>query len=177
KADDIETAHTTVDQMETAEKNIDQLFRMEQGDADVRRRQLGELHEDMLAAALGTEDERLAAEARALDARADELSRDTQAADFMDRYARLVVDYRLVVEAIRAREMADVEAADDAGDRHAPRLYDRDWRAGYGYNGFVPFYVVSSWHAHDVQAAQAASSTNTSYSNASFSGGGGSSGY
>ncbi|AWH94398.1 DUF5129 domain-containing protein [Dietzia psychralcaliphila] len=178
KAADIETAHTTVDQMETAEKNIDQLFRMEQGDADVRRRQLGELHEDMLAAALGTEDERLAAEAKALDARADELSKDTQAADFMDRYARLVVDYRLVVEAIRVREMSDVEAADDAGDRHAPRLYDRDWRAGYGYNGFVPFYVVSSWHAHDVQAAEAASSaTNTSYSNASFSGGGGSSGY
>lgn len=177
KAGDIDTAHTTVDQMITAEQNIDQLFRMEQGDADVRRRQLGELHEDMLAAALGTKDERLAAEARALDARADELARDTQAPDFMGRYARLVVDYRLVVEAIRAREMADVEAADDAGDRHAPRLYDRDWRAGYGYNGFVPYYVVSSWHAHDVQAAQSASSTNTGYSNASFSGGGGSSGY
>ncbi|MDV8002087.1 DUF5129 domain-containing protein [Rhodococcus sp. IEGM 1408] len=178
KAADIETAHTTVDQMETAEKNIDQLFRMEQGDADVRRRQLGELHQDMLAAALGTKDERLAAEARALDSRADELSRDTAAPDFMDRYARLVVDYRIVVEAIRAREMSDVEAAEDAGDRHAPRLYDRDWRAGYGYNGFVPFYVVSSWHSHDVQAAEAAtSSTNTGYSNASFSGGGGSSGY
>ena len=177
KADDIETAHTTVEQMEIAEQNIDELFRMEQGDADVRRRQLGELHEDMLAASLGTEDERLAGEARALDARADELARDPLAADFMDRYARLVVDYRIVVEAIRAREMADVEAADDAGDRHAPRLYDRDWRAGYGYNGFVPFYVVSSWHAHDVQAAQAASSTTTSYSNTSFSGGGGSSGY
>lgn len=178
KAADIETAHTTVDQVETAERNIDQLFRMEQGDADVRRRQLGELHQDMLAAALGAKDERLAAEARALDSRADELSRDTAATDFMDRYARLVVDYRIVVEAIRAREMSDVEAAKDAGDRHAPRLYDRDWRAGYGYNGFVPFYVVSSWHSHDVQAAQAAtSSTNTSYSNASFSGGGGSSGY
>jgi len=179
KAGEIETAHTTVDQMEAAEGNIEQLFRMEQGDADVRRRQLGELHEDMLAAALGTGDERLAAEARALDARADELTRDTAAPDFMDRYARLVVDYRLVVEAIRAREMADVEAADDAGDRHAPRLYDRDWRAGYGYNGFVPYYVVSSWHQHDVQAAEAASSssTTTSYSNSSFSGGGGSSGY
>lgn len=179
RAADIDTAHTTVDQMEVAEKNIDELFRMEQGDADVRRRQLGELHEDMLAAALGTKDERLAAEARALDARADELSRDTAAPDFMDRYARLVVDHRIVVEAIREREMADVEAAKDAGDRHAPRLYERDWRAGYGYQGFVPYYVVSSWHAHDVQAAQAASSssTTTSYSNASFSGGGGSSGY
>ena len=176
-AADIETAHTTVDQMETAEKNIDQLFRMEQGDADVRRRQLGELREDMGAAALGTEDERLSSEARALEARADDLARDTGAPDFMDRYARLVVDYRLVVEAIREREMSDVEAAADAGDRHAPRLYDRDWRAGYGYNGFVPFYVASSWHSHDVQAAQAASSTNTGYSNASFSGGGGSSGY
>lgn len=177
-AADIETAHTTVDQMETAEKNIDQLFRMEQGDADVRRRQLGELHKDIAAAALGTEEERLAAEARALDARADELTRDTAASDFMDRYARLVVDYRLIVEAIRAREMADVETAEDAGDRRAPRLYDRDWRAGYGYNGFVPYYMVSSWHSHDVQAAQAASSsTNTGYSNASFSGGGGSSGY
>ena len=177
KATDIELAHTTVDQMEIAEKNIDQLFRMEQGDPDVRRRQLGELHEDMVAAALGTKDARLAAEARALDARADELARDTQAPGFMDRYARLVVDYRLVVEAIREREMSDVKTADDAGDRHAPRLYDRDWRAGYGYNGFVPYSVVSSWHARDVQAAQSASSTTTSYSNASFSGGGGSSGY
>lgn len=178
KAADIETSHTTVDQMVTAEENIDQLFRMEQGDAGVRRRQLGELHQDMLAAALGTTDERLAAEARGLDVRADELSRDTAAPDFMDRYARLVVDYRIVVESIRAREMSDVEAAKDAGDRHAPRLYERDWRAGYGYNGFVPFYVVSSWHSHDVQAAQAASSsTTTGYSNASFSGGGGSSGY
>ncbi|WP_264887555.1 DUF5129 domain-containing protein [Dietzia sp. NCCP-2495] len=178
-AADIDSAHETVDQMETAEKNIDELFRMEQGDADARRRQLGELHEDMLAAALGTKDSRLAAEARALDARGDELARDTAAPDFMDRYARLVVDYRIVVEAIRAREMADVEEAKDAGDRHAPRLYDRDWRAGYGYQGFVPYYVVSSWHAHDVQAAQSAASsaTNSSYSNASFSGGGGSSGY
>lgn len=177
-ASDIETAHTMVDQMLTAEKNIDQLFRMEQGDPDVRRRQLGELREDMVAAALGTKDERLSAEARTLESRADELAREPGAPDFMDRYARLVVDYRLVVEAIRAREMADVETAKDAGDRHAPRLYDRDWRVGYGYNGFVPYYVASSWHSHDVQAAQAASSsTNTGYSNASFSGGGGSSGY
>ena len=178
-AADIETAHTTVEQMETAEKNIDQLFRMEQGDAEVRRRQLGELREDMAAAALGTESERLAGEARALESRADELARDTAAGDFMDRYARLVVDYRLVVEAIRDREMSDVDAAEDAGDRHAPRLYDAEWRAGYGYNGFVPFYVASSWHSHDVQAAQAASSstTNTSFSSTTFSGGGGSSGY
>lgn len=177
-ASDIETAHTMVDQLETAERNIDQLFRMEQGDATVRRRQLGDLREDMVAAALGTKDERLAKEARTLESRADELAREPSAEDFMDRYARLVVDYRLVVEAIREREMSDVEAAADAGDRHAPRLYDRGWRAGYGYNGFVPYYMVSTWHSHDVQAAQAASSsTNTSYSNASFSGGGGSSGY
>src|SRR5699024_10956849 len=162
-ASDIETAHTMVDQLETAERNIDQLFRMEQGDATVRRRQLGDLREDMVAAALGTEDERLAKEARTLESRADELAREPSAEEFMDRYARLVVDYRLVVEAIREREMSDVEAAADAGDRHAPRLYDRGWRAGYGYNGFVPYYMVSTWHSHDVQAAQAASSsTNTS---------------
>src|SRR5699024_7856264 len=123
-ADDIDTADTTVAQMMRAETNIDEMFRMEQGDADVRRRQLGEL-----------------------DARADELARDTAADDFMDRYARLVVDYRVVVEAIRAREMADVETASDAGDRRAPRLYDRDWRVGHGYGGFVPFAMVSSWHA------------------------------
>src|SRR5699024_8933267 len=134
-ADDIDTADTTVAQMMRAETNIDEMFRMEQGDADVRRRQLGELHEDMLEAALGTSDERLATEARELDARADELARDTAADDFMGRYARLVVDYRVVVEAIRAREMADVETASDAGDRRAPRLYDRDWRGGHGYGG------------------------------------------
>lgn len=177
-ADDIETAHTTVDQMEQAEENIDEMFRMEQGDPDVRRRQLGELHEDMLAAALGTSDERLDAEVRTLDARVDELSRDTAAEDFMDHYSRIVVDYRVVVEAIRAHAMSDVETAQDAGDRRAPRLYDSDWRVGHGYGGFVPFAMVSTWHAHDVQAAQtAASGTNTGYANASFAGGGGSSSF
>ena len=135
--------------------------------------------EELRAMARSSEGMDIEAEARALDARGDELARDTTAPDFMDRYARLLVDYRIVVEAIRAREMADVEEAKDAGDRRPPRLYDRDWRVGYGYQGFVPYYVVSSWHAHDVQAAQSAASsaTNSSYSNASFSGGGGSSGY
>lgn len=178
-AGDIETAHTTVDQMARAEANIDELFRMEQGDATVRRRQVGELREDMAAAALGTTDEKLVAEARRLQDSADELARDAGAEDFMDRYARLTMDHRLVVDAIRAREMADVEAASDAGERRAPRIYDSDWRVGHGYGGFVPFYMVSSWHAHDVQAAQSASSsgTNTGYSSASFSGGGGSSSF
>ena len=174
-AKDIETAHTTVDQMDRAEKNIDEMFQMEQGDADVRRRQLGELRKDMMSAGLGTSDARLADQAQQLQNRVDELSQDTAAADFMDRYARIMVDYRLVVDAIRSREMSDVEAAGDAGDRRAPRIYDADWRVGHGYGGFVPYYMVSSWHTHDVQAAESASSTNTSYSNSSFSGGGGSS--
>lgn len=174
-AGDIETAHETVDQMDRAEKNIDEMFRMEQGDADVRRRQLGELRKDMVSAALGTSDERLAGRAEELQERVDALAADTSAPDFMDRYARIMVDYRLVVEAIRAKEMADVTAAEDADSRHAPRLYDSDWRVGHGYGGFVPYYMVSTWHTQDVQAAQSASSTNTSYSNTSFSGGGGSS--
>lgn len=174
-AADITTAHTTVDQMDRAEQNIEEMFRMEQGDAAVRRRQLGELRKDMVSAGLGTSDERLAGQARQLQERADALAAETGASDFMDRYARLMVDYRLVVEAIRAREMSDVETSGEAGDRRAPRLYDADWRVGHGYGGFVPYYMVSSWHAQDVQAAESASSTTTSYSNTSFSGGGGSS--
>ena len=172
---DIGTAHLTVEQMDLAEKNIDEMFRMEQGDATVRRRQLGELRKDMVSAGLGTSDARLGHQSQLLQQRVDELASNTAAPDFMDRYARLVVDYRLVVDAIRQREMSDVKAAKNAGDRHAPRIYDTDWRVGHGYGGFVPYYMVSTWHTQDVQAAESASSTNTSYSSSSFSGGGGSS--
>ncbi len=172
-AKDVGTAHTTVEQMGRAETNIDTMFRMEQGDVDVRRRHLGELHRDMGAAALGTSDQRLAQQARTLVGWVDDLARDPAVPDFMDRYARIVRDYRLVVDAIRARDLSDVKAAKGARDRHAPRIYDNDWQVGSGYNGFVPYYVVSSWHAQDVKAAS--SSTDTGYSDSSFSGGGGSS--
>ena len=161
--------------MDLAEKNIDEMFRMEQGDATVRRRQLGELRKDMVSAGLGTSDARLGHQSQLLQQRVDELASNTAAPDFMDRYARIMVDYRLVVDAIRQREMSDVKAAKNAGDRHAPRIYDTDWRVGHGYGGFVPYYMVSTWHTQDVQAAESASSTNTSYSSSSFSGGGGSS--
>src|SRR5699024_3195400 len=148
-------------------------FRMEQGDADVRRRQLGGCTGASSGAALGPSAGRPATGAGGLAPRAAEPAPAPAADASMTRSPHLVVDYRVVVEAIRAREMADVETASDAGDRRAPRLYDRDWRVGHGYGGFVPFAMVSSWHAHDVQAAQAASSgTTTGYANASFSGAG-----
>lgn len=172
-AKDIGTAHGTVEQMDRAETNIDTMFRMEQGDVDVRRRHLGELHRDMGAAALGTSDQRLADQARTLVGQVDDLARDPAVPDFMDRYARIVRDYRLVVDAIRARDLSDVKAAKGAGNRHAPRIYDNDWQVGSGYHGFVPYYVASTWHAQDVAAAS--SSTDTGYSDSSFSGGGGSS--
>lgn len=61
-----------------------------------------------------------------------------------------------------------------------PRIYDNDWRVGTGYHAFVPYYMISTWHAADVSAASAAagtsSSQNTTFSSG-FSGAGGSSGW
>ena len=170
-------AHEKVVRMRTAEENIEELADLEHGDVETRRRHLTELHEDVLAAELEVRDRDLGARLRAVDERVLELRGRLDDTRFMDDYADLIGDYRLIVEAVKQRMYE--KSGTTAESHEAPRVWEESWRPGYGYGNYVPFLMISSWHSSDVAAAQAAasSSANTSYSAGGFSGGGGSSSF
>lgn len=174
-ADSIEKAHTAVTQMETAQKNIDTLYDMEHGDEGVRRRELTRLREDIQEARveINDKDSVLDGTLQELITRIEGMS--TSSTTFMDDYARLIRDYGAALTGVE-NHMEEVERTEHT----TPRIYDNDWRVGTGYHAFVPYYMISTWHAADVSAASAAagtsSSQNTTFSSG-FSGAGGSSGW
>lgn len=174
-AGEIERAHTALTQMETAQGNIDTLYDMEHGDSGVRRRELTRLREDMQSARHDINDRDSAVDATLaeLTRRTGLLSPDDPA--FMDSYARLIRDYGVALRGVE-KLLDDVK---QSTERTTPAIYDNDWRVGTGYHAFVPYYMISTWHAADVSAAAASSSagsSNTSFSSG-FSGAGGSSGW
>lgn len=175
----IATAYEQVTRMKTAEENIEQLARMEHGDAEARRRELTDLHEDILAAVTEIDDADLTHRLELLDARVLDLRGRLDAPGFMDEFADLIGDHRILVEAAQ-KKLYDASGTevDDSEERRAPALWDAGWRPGYGYGNYVPYAMVSTWHANDVSAAESASSSaTTGYSSGGFSGGGGSSSY
>ncbi|WP_164546386.1 DUF5129 domain-containing protein [Corynebacterium hylobatis] len=175
----IATAHEQVTRMRTAEENIELLAGMEHGDAELRRRELTELHEDILEAGAGIEDAGLRERLSLLDARVLDLRSRLEAPGFMDEFADLVGDHRVLVAAAQQRlyEESGTEETSDEG-RRAPRVWESGWRPAYGYGNYVPFAVVHTWHSSDQQAASASSSSaTTGYSAGGFSGGGGSRGF
>ncbi len=173
KAEAIGEAHEKVTRLRIAEENIEELARMEHGDAETRRRQLTELHEDALAAAVEVDDADLKERLRDVDQRILGLRSRLDDPRFMDDYADLLGDYRILVEALRERMYSESDTKTEE-DHETPRLWESSWRPGYGYGNFVPFMMVTSWHSSDVAAQSAASAANTSYSGGGFSGGGGS---
>ncbi|MGP6175247.1 DUF5129 domain-containing protein [Corynebacterium sp. A21] len=177
KAKEIETAHETVTQMATAEENVERLAKMEHGDEDTRRRELTQLHEDTLEAEVTAKDSdgALAQRLRELDGRVLALRGELAATDFMDRYADLLADARVLNEAVQQEMYADLE---QTTTHQAPTIYQSGWQPGIGYHNYVPFLLFSTWHQADYSAAQSAASSsspsaNTSFSSG-FSGGGGS---
>ncbi|WP_080791827.1 DUF5129 domain-containing protein [Corynebacterium pacaense] len=173
-ADAIEKAHTTVTQMETARENIDTLYNMEHGDEGVRRRELTELREDVQEARheIDEKDSVLDGTLAELISRLEAM--DPASQSFMDEYARVIRDYAAALRGVESH----LEKVEHSTDRSTPTIYDADWRVGTGYNAFVPYYMISTWHAADVQSAAASAGTsstqNTTFSSG-FSGAGGSS--
>lgn len=177
----IATAHEQVTRMRTAEENIETLARMEHGDAEVRRRELTEMHEDALAAQVSLEDPTLKEQLGALDSRILDLRSRLDSPTFMDEFADLISAHRVFVEAAQRHLYAEsgVDESEDE-DRRAPAVWESSWRPGYGYGNYIPFGIVHSWHSQDQQAAESAassSSATTGYSGGGFSGGGGSRGF
>lgn len=167
KADVLENADTTITQMDTAEQNIDILYEMEHGDETTRRRELSRLRDDIAEARLEVNEKDTVLD----DTLSEILTRiddaDVTADDFMDFYARLLTDYTTALNGVQSH----MKKVKETTEREAPTLYDDNWRVGTGYNSFVPFYMISTWHAADVSAAQSAASASSSSVNTSFSSG------
>ncbi|MDO5669304.1 MAG: DUF5129 domain-containing protein [Corynebacterium sp.] len=171
------TAHEQVTRMKAAEENIETLARMEHGDADIRRRELTEMHEDILAAGIALDDAELQARLERIDVRVLALRDRLTDPAFMDHFADLITEQRIIMEAAQQKLYADskVKMSDK---HHAPALWDSTWRPGYGYGNYVPYGIIHTWHTADVQASQSASSSaTTGYSSGGFSGGGASRGF
>lgn len=172
-SDDISKAHTAISQVEKAQENIDTLYNMEHGDEGVRRRELTRLREDMQEARQDINDKSSLVDdtLRTLISRTEGLSPASPA--FMDDYARLIRDYAVALRGVE-KQLGETK---QTTDRTAPAIYDDNWRVGTGYNAFVPYYMISTWHAADVSAASSASSgsANTSFSSGFSGAGGGSS--
>ncbi|MEJ6020125.1 DUF5129 domain-containing protein [Corynebacterium sp. H113] len=172
RAGDINKAHEATERMTNAEKNIDRLWDMEHGDDAVRIEELSELRDDIIKAQSDVKGAEIRERLAQLEASADQLRRDVRSDAFMDNYAQLIHDYALVMDIIREKEFDDLDMKD--GERHAPALWDANYRVGSGYNNWVPFMVMSTWHDADVAATTDGGNSTSFSSGFSGAGGGGS---
>ena len=178
-ADEIHQAALTTRELSYAEENIDKLYRLEHGDDVVRRTELQALRDDVVEAQVALDDAKsgLYLELQNLRERADSLMNSTQSPDFLDQYVILLGDYRTALEQLRKQKFDDLDESENTA-LTAPGITSPDYRAGYGYNNFVPFWALSTWHSTN-SAAQSSGSgggANTGFSSG-FSGAGGSSSF
>ena len=177
-ADKIHEAALTTRKVSYAEENIDKLYRLEHGDDVVRRTELHALRDDVVEAQVALDDAKsgLYLELQNLRERADSMMNSTQSPDFLDQYVILLGDYRTALEQLRKQKFNDLDESENTA-LTAPGITSPDYRAGYGYNNFVPFWALSTWHSTN-SAAQSSgdSSANTGFSSG-FSGAGGSSSF
>ena len=178
QADAIHQAAVTTREVSYAEDNIDKLYRLEHGDEVVRRTELHALRDDVVEAQVALDDAEsgLYRELQNLRERADSLMNSTQSPDFLDQYVILLGDYRTALEQLRKQKFDDLDESENTA-LAAPGITSPDYRVGYGYNNFVPFWALSTWHSTN-SAAQSSggSSANTGFSSG-FSGAGGSSSF
>ncbi|WP_295627280.1 DUF5129 domain-containing protein [uncultured Corynebacterium sp.] len=168
-ADDLSEARESIERVRVAEDNIDLMWDMEQGDASARRDELLRLRDDLVRAQADVSDGEVRRRLADLEQRVRALGDDAESPSFMDDYADVLHDYRLVLDLVREREFDGLELG---GDRTPPALWDPQWRVGSGYAGWMPFMMMHTWHQSDVAAAEASSATSSSYSSG-FSGAGG----
>ena len=177
-ADKIHEAALTTRKVSYAEENIDKLYRLEHGDDVVRRTELHALRDDVVEAQVALDDAKsgLYRELQNLRERADSMMNSTQSPDFLDQYVILLGDYRTALEQLRKQKFNDLDESENTA-LTAPGITSPDYRVGYGYNNFVPFWALSTWHSTN-SAAQSSggSSANTGFSSG-FSGAGGSSSF
>lgn len=179
QADAIHQAAVTTREVSYAEDNIDKLYRLEHGDDVVRRTELQALRDDVVEAQVALDDAEsgLYRELQNLRERADSMMNRTQDSGFLDEYVLLLGDYRTALEQLRKQKFDDLDESENTA-LVAPGITSPDYRVGYGYNNFVPFWALSTWHSDNsaAQSSSGGSSANTGFSSG-FSGAGGSSGF
>ncbi|MDN6431957.1 MAG: DUF5129 domain-containing protein, partial [Corynebacterium flavescens] len=178
QADAIHQAAVTTREVSYAEDNIDKLYSLEHGDELVRRTELQALRDDVVEAQVSLDDAEsgLYRELQNLRERADSMMAKPQHPGFLDDYVLLLGDYRTALEQLRQQKFDDLEEAKNTA-LVAPGITSPDYRVGYGYNNFVPFWALSTWHSSNASAqSSSGSSANTSFSSG-FSGSGGSSSF
>ena len=166
--------------MHHAEDNIDTIFDLENGDELTRRTEAQSLRDDVVEAKMNVRnvDSVLHQELAAIQQRTEALAQEPSAEDFLDNFIGVLRDYQAALTQLRKQEFSDIDES-KADPPQAPGLTSSDYRPGYGWNNFVPYWALSSWHASTVEAQSSSSnsgSTNTSFSSG-FSGAGGSSGF
>lgn len=162
----IEETHARLSELRNAEANIDTLFAMEHGDTAVRAAELNHLLDDIAEAHAVAKDPQQQRVFHELGARGRNLLPQLDSPTMVDEYARLIADYQIAVKALADKQFkkADVQ--------EAPGLGSEKFHPGYGYNNFIPLYLIATSHNNAATIASS-SSTSTSFSGG-FSGAGGS---
>lgn len=179
-AGQLSDAASTAKKMHHAEDNIDTIFALENGDELTRRSEAQSLRDDVVEAKMKVRnvDSGLHQELAAIQQQTEALAQEPSAEDFLDNFIGVLRDYQAALTELRKQEFSDIDES-KADAPQAPGLTSSDYRPGYGWNNFVPYWALSSWHASTVEAQSSSSnsgSTNTSFSSG-FSGAGGSSGF
>ena len=180
RAEKIAQARLMCERVETAEANLEKLYRVENADVDARRYELYELGKDLAQAGYVASDidSGAARHAKELEDAAVALSNQPDHPQFMERYLEILDRSALLSEHLQG-QLQKRNEADERPER--THIYDKDFFAGSGYNGYVPFYVVSSWDsdavaARDSNSGSSGGGVNSSFSSG-FSGSGGSSSF
>ncbi|WP_454978247.1 DUF5129 domain-containing protein [Corynebacterium propinquum] len=180
RADQLSDMASTAKKIHHAEDNIDTIFAFENGDELTRRTEAQSLRDDVVEAKMKVRDSDsgLYQELAAIQQRTEALAQDPGAEDFLDNFIVLLRDYQAALAELRRQKFSDIDES-KADAPQAPGLTSADYRPGYGWNNFVPYWALSSWHASTLEAQSSSSnsgSANTSFSSG-FSGAGGSSGF
>lgn len=177
QAKQIGEAATVARQVGFAEQNIDTLFKLEHGDEAVRRSEVAELRKDIVAAQGSVKDASPGLYLALTDVKNDveALAKHTQAPEFLERFATALTDYQTALTTLREQQFADVK--DTAVLPTAPAVYESNYRPGYGYADFVPFWVMQSWHTSAIAYQNSSSSSANASFSSGFSGAGGSSSF
>ncbi|OFS18007.1 hypothetical protein HMPREF3097_02970 [Corynebacterium sp. HMSC27B11] len=158
----IANAHETLESMSNAEENINLMFDLENGDRVKRERELRSIKRDVSEALFAVRNAEAIRQLKNVDAQVDPLLHALDAPDFMDRFARIVSDQAHALD-LTARDMEHLDR--EAHREELPALGNADWRPGFAYSNWVPYYLLAAWHSADMRKSGTSSSRGTSTPN------------
>lgn len=149
-----------------AEQNINTLFKLETGDHNARQDAAQSLHIDLFRSSMETGAQHKAT-IEALDKQCMELAKNPEDPAFLEKYVRLLDEYRVVLDVVKKEKFTYIN-----DQQTAPSLKDSDWRPGYGYHGYAPFVLMQTWNDNNKPVSTTTSSGNSTLFSGGFSGAG-----